>query len=103
MIALNRWFAGWETEYSPGQLEGVIRCAGFRIVRTDGAYFRPGFFYRGLRYVLRKARILSLPLYPRLPRWCDAGPRWLRARLAGTRMGLHTYAMISTLGRKESA
>jgi SAM-dependent methyltransferase len=102
LIAFNRWFAGWETEYSPGQLEGVVRGAGFRIVRTDGAYFRPGFFYRSLRYILRKGGIASLPLYPEWPLWCDAAPRWIRARLRGTRLGLHTYAMISTLGRKEA-
>jgi SAM-dependent methyltransferase len=103
LIALNRWFAGWETEYSPGQLEGMVRRAGFRVVRTDGAWFEPGFFYRGLRYVLRRSGIAQLPLYPRVPRWFDAGPRWFRSRLRGTRLGLHTYAMISTLGRKEAS
>jgi SAM-dependent methyltransferase len=102
MIALGKWFAGWETEFSPGQLERTVRRAGFRIVRTDGEYFRPGFFYRSLRYMLRKAGVAQLPLYPDLPRWCDAGPRWMRSRLRGTRLGLHTYAMISTLGRKEA-
>lgn len=102
LIAINRWFAGWETEFSPGQLESVVRRAGFRIVRTDGAYFRPGFFYRGLRYVLRKGRVAHLPLYPEWPAWWDAAPRWIRGRLSGTRLGLHTYAMISTLARKET-
>ncbi|MBD3162160.1 MAG: methyltransferase domain-containing protein [Candidatus Eisenbacteria bacterium] len=101
MIALNRWFAGWETEFAPGRLERLMRRAGFRIVRTDGDWFRPGFFYRGFRYALQKAKIARLPLYPRIPRWLDAGPAWIRRRLRGTRLGLHTYAMIGTLGRKE--
>jgi SAM-dependent methyltransferase len=100
MIAVNRWFAGWETEFSPGELEARMRAAGFEIERTDGDWFRPGFFYRGFRYVLLKARLARLPLYPRTPRWLDAGPAWVRGRLRGTRLGLHTYAMISTLGRK---
>jgi SAM-dependent methyltransferase len=102
MIALNRWFAGWETEFSPGELESRMRQAGFTVVRTDGAWFQPGFFYRSMRYLLLKARVARLPLYPRLPRWLDAGPAWVRGRLRGTRIGLHTYAMISTLGRKDA-
>ena len=102
MILLDRWFAGWETEFSPGRLEGLMRGAGFRIVRTDGDWFRPGFLYRGARYALLRSRIARLPLYPRHPRWFDAVPAWIRGRLRGTRVGLHTYAMISALGRKEA-
>lgn len=101
MILMNRWFAGWETEYSPGQLERLMRAAGFRVVRTDGTWFEPGFLYRSARYVLLRARIARLPLYPRLPRILDAIPRAIRRRLKGTRLGLHTCAMISVLGRKE--
>jgi hypothetical protein len=103
LIAANRWFAGWETEFSPSQLEGLMRRAGFRVVRTDGDWFQPGFFYRGFRYVLLRLRLARLPLYPSLPRWLDAVPSWARARLRGTRLGLHTFAMIGTLGRKEGS
>jgi SAM-dependent methyltransferase len=102
MIAMNRWFAGWETEYSPGELEARMREAGFTIVRTSGDWFRPGFFYRAFRYTLLKSRIARLPLYPRSPRWLEAGPAWFRERLRDTRLGLHTYAMISTLGRRDA-
>jgi SAM-dependent methyltransferase len=102
MIAMNRWFAGWETEYSPGELEARMREAGFTIVRTSGDWFRPGFFYRAFRYALLKSRIARLPLYPRSPRWLEAGPAWFRERLRDTRLGLHTYAMISTLGRRDA-
>jgi SAM-dependent methyltransferase len=100
LILMNRWFAGWETEFAPGKLEQLVRSAGFEIVETDGDWFRPGFFYRGLRYVLLKLGIARLPLYPQPPRWLDAIPSWIRSRLRGTRLGLHTYAMITTLGRK---
>jgi SAM-dependent methyltransferase len=100
MILLNRWFAGWETEYSPGQLEALMRRAGFQVVRTDGDWFRPGFFYRSLRYILLKLRVATLPLYPKESKWLGAVPAWIRSRLRGTRLGLHTYAMIGTLGRK---
>jgi len=101
LITLNRWFAGWETEFSPAELEAVMRRAGFTVVRTDGEWFRPGFFYRGLRYVLLRSGIAHLPLQPRLPGWMDAIPRLVRSRLRATRAGLYTYAMISTLGRRQ--
>lgn len=100
MILLNRWFAGWETEFSPGQLEASMRKNGFEIVRTSGDWFRPGFFYRGFRYVLLKTGLARLPLYPSAPKWISAIPSFLRSKLRGTRLGLHTYAMINTLGRK---
>jgi hypothetical protein len=100
MIAMNRWFAGWETEFSPAELEALMRRTGFTIVRTDGDWFRPGFFYRGIRYVLLHARIARLPLQPNVPRLLDAIPAFMRARLRESRLGLYTYAMISTLGRK---
>lgn len=103
LIAMNRWFAGWETEFSPAELEALMRRAGFTVVRTGGDWFRPGFFYRGLRYVLLRAGIASLPLHPRIPGWLDAIPAFIRSRLRATRLGLYTYAMISTLGRRESA
>lgn len=102
LIAMNRWFAGWETEFSPGQLERLLREVGFSIVETGGDWFRPGFFYRSFRYVLLKARIARLPLYPRVPRWIGAIPSWIRGRLRKTRFGLHTYAMITILGRKDA-
>ncbi|MFB3908443.1 MAG: class I SAM-dependent methyltransferase [Candidatus Eisenbacteria bacterium] len=103
LILVNRWFAGWETEYSPGQLEALMRRHGFSIVRTGGDWFRPGFFYRGLRYVLMRGRIARLPLHPRGPKLLGVPGEWIRGRLRGTRLGLHTYAMIGTLGRKNAA
>src|SRR5690606_6763310 len=36
MIALGRWFAGWETEYSPAELESLIRRARLQVVHTYG-------------------------------------------------------------------
>jgi SAM-dependent methyltransferase len=103
MIGLNRWFAGWETEYSPAELESLMRRAGFAVVATDGDWFRPGFFYRALRYVLLKGRIARLPLYPRLPGPLAAIPEWLQDRFRSTRLSRYTYAMIGTLGRKDAS
>lgn len=102
MIWLGRWFAGWETEYSPAELEGLVRRAQLRVVHTYGEWMVPGFFYRSLRYGLMRARLAKLPKYP--PEIWPFGPlgRATRAWLKARRVGLYTCAMIGTLGRKES-
>jgi SAM-dependent methyltransferase len=103
LIAFNAWFAGWETEYSPGQLARLMRAAGFDVVRIGGDWLVPGLFYRALRYALRQARIARLPLYPRgIPPFVSLARRsrrWLRSR----RVGPYTYAMVNALGRKPEA
>ncbi len=100
MIALNRWFAGWETEYSPSELEGLMRKGGVEVVHTYGEWMVPGFFYRSFRYALMRARLATLPKYP--PEIWPFGPlgRATRAWLSKRRVGLYTCAMIGTLGRK---
>lgn len=102
MIAMNRWFAGWETEYSPRELEGLIRRGGCEVVHTYGEWFVPGFFYRSFRYALMRSRLVTLPKYPPQP-W-PIGPlgRAWRNWFLRQRLGLYTCAMIGTLGRKSS-
>jgi len=100
MILLGRWFAGWETEFSPGELKGCMRQVGFEIARLGGDWMVPGFGYRSLRYALMRARIATLPKYPR-PLW-PFGPlleRW-RAWLRRRRLGPYTFAMVNVLGRR---
>jgi SAM-dependent methyltransferase len=97
MIALGKWFAGWETEYSPKELETLIRRAGLDVVHTYGEWMVPGFFYRSLRYALMRAKLVTLPKYPpEVFPWGQA----LREQLRRRRAGLYTCAMIGTLGRK---
>ncbi|MCA9727599.1 MAG: class I SAM-dependent methyltransferase [Candidatus Eisenbacteria bacterium] len=100
MILLGRWFAGWETEYSPSELESLVRRARLQVVRTYGEWMVPGFFYRSLRYGLMRARLATLPKYP--PEIWPFGPlgRKTRAWMRQRRLGLYTCAMIGTLGRK---
>jgi SAM-dependent methyltransferase len=100
LIALGRWFAGWETEFTPGGLARLMRDAGYEVVRTGGDWMIPGFWYRSLRYVLMRARIAYLAQYPRelpllgpLQRRCRD---WLRRR----RLGPYTYAMVNVLARR---
>jgi SAM-dependent methyltransferase len=100
LIAVNRWFAGWETEFSPGQLSRRMRESGFEVVRVGGDWMVPGFAYRSLRYALRRAGLARLPKYP--PEVPGLGPalRALRERLRRTRFGPCTFAMVNVLGRR---
>lgn len=100
MILLGRWFAGWETEYSPAELEKLVRAGGLDVVHTYGEWMVPGFFYRSLRYGLMRSRLLTLPKYPRLVWPLGALGRWQRAWLRRRRVGLYTCAMIGTLARR---
>ncbi len=100
LIGLNRWFAGWETEFSPGELARLMRSAGFEIRRIGGDWMVPGFWYRSLRYGLRRARVARLPLQPPEVPLVGALLRRLRARLRDTRLGPLTFAMVNALGRR---
>lgn len=100
LIGLNRWFAGWETEFSPGELAGVMRSVGFEVRRIGGDWMVPGFWYRSLRYGLRRARLARLPLQPPEVPLIGRAQRRLRDRLRGTRLGPYTFAMVNALGRR---
>jgi len=103
MIATGTWFAGWETEFTIGQLEGLLRKAGVRVVHRYGAWMVPGLFYRSLRALLLKLKISRLPLYPRpFPVVSGLLERWRRG-WDGTPAAFRTYFVIGALGRKEPA
>lgn len=99
MILLGRWFAGWETQFTVGQLERLLARSGLRVVAAYGDWMVPGFFYRSLRYGLRRLGWV-LPKYPRgVPPFAQVAG-FVRERLRGTRAAFYTYAMIGAVGRK---
>ncbi len=104
MIAMNRWFAGLGNGVLARRAGGAHARGGLHDrahVRAIGSV--PGFFYRGLPlHALEGAHRAATALPP------VAAPGSKPARLGfgsdsrDTRLGLHTYAMISTLGRKDA-
>ena len=100
LIAAGLWFAGWETQFTPGQLEARLRAAGLRIRRTYGEWMVPGLGYRVLRELLKRGLGLALPLEPAGPRWWREGWERLRAALARRRWALYTCHVIGTVGEK---
>lgn len=67
LIAADRWFAGWETEFTPAGLDRVVERAGFCAVGRFGSWMAPSLGYRVVRGGLNVCG-LRLPMYPRGPR-----------------------------------
>lgn len=63
LIALNAWFAGWETQYTEKQLSGYLRKHGVEPWSVYGRYFSPSLGYRMVREALLKIGI-RMPMRP---------------------------------------
>ena len=100
MIVANVWFAGWETQFTPGQLEARVRAAGLTVRRSYGDWMVPGLGYRVVREILKRAFRLTLPLEPAALSWWWRGTAPIRDALARTRFGLHLCHVIGTVGEK---
>jgi len=98
LMHFDKWFAGWETEFSPEQLRALVRGARFDVEAMYGCNLYPPVWYRGLRKVLL-GRGLRLPMnLPGAARLAPLGRR-LRAALP-ERVRLGTSMVIGCLGRK---
>ena len=98
MIALDKWFAGWETEYSINELEKLVAAEGFAVDARFGDWMIPGFFYRAFRYGVRMVGI-NMPRQPRfgpLGRLNDGWRDWFRTKP----LSYYTFAMIGVVARK---
>ncbi|RKZ17124.1 class I SAM-dependent methyltransferase [bacterium] len=103
LIALNRWFAGWETQFTPAQLEGWVRRGGATVERTYGDWMVPGLWYRALRKMLLTRLGWRLPMHPEpVPPLSRLGER-CRGWFGSTRLALHTMPTIGVVGRKPEA
>jgi len=80
LIFFGRWFAGWETEFSPSELEGMIQQRGMRIVGMYGHNMSPPIWYRGLRRIVLGMGI-RLPMYPRQSSLMASWKGWLRRHI----------------------
>ena len=99
LILFNRWFAGWETQFTPAGLEDRCRAAGLVVVRTYGDWMVPGLAYRVLRESLKRGLGVRLPLHPKGPAWWSDGWDALRAKLRTRRWALWTCHVIGTVAR----
>ena len=100
---MGKWFAGWETEFTIGQLTDLLTRAGVRVVRRYGAFMVPGLAYRSLRVGLLRLRLAKLPLEPPpVPVLTPLSAR-LRTAWEATPLAFYTYFVIGAVGRKGPA
>ncbi len=100
LILINRWFAGWETQFTPDQLERLCAATGMQVVRTYGDWMVPGLWYRVVREVLKRGLGVKLPLYPKGPAFWSQGWEGFRSWMRGQRWSLYTCHVIGTVARK---
>lgn len=100
LIAMNRWFAGWETEFSIRELSSLVESHGFQVVGRYGDWMVPGLFYRAARRALAGAGVARLPKYPAgIPPFAQLSEAW-RTAFRKTPASFYTFAMIGVVGRK---
>jgi SAM-dependent methyltransferase len=100
LIAADRWFAGWETEYSPGQLAALMRAAGFEVTATFGDWMVPSFAYRAARRALADAGIARLPQHPVLAPAVHRARGRVREAIRRRPAAAYTFATVGVVGRK---
>lgn len=100
LILVNRWFAGWETQFTPAQLERLCAATGLEVVRTYGDWMVPGLWYRVVREVLKRGLGVKLPLHPKGPAFWSDGWDSLRVALRRRRWALWTCHVIGTVARR---
>jgi SAM-dependent methyltransferase len=96
LIAADRWFAGWERQYTPGQLRRVVEGAGFEVMETYGDWMRPSLLYRSTRAGMARLGDLT-PAHPPWPERSKLGDAWLR-----TSPGLLTTNTVGVVARRTS-
>lgn len=100
LIVFGAWFAGWETQFTVGQLEKLLASTGLLVKRSYGDWMVPGLWYRVMREVLRRGGNIRLPLAPRGPEWWAGGWESLRRSLHRRRWALSTCHVIGTVAER---
>jgi ubiquinone/menaquinone biosynthesis C-methylase UbiE len=99
LMALDKWFAGWERSFSMTELRRIVQAQGLTTVHLYGEWMYPSFFYRALREAAKKVGVL-LPLYPRLNSSLSSLRAKMRSSLRTTVFPRYTGISIGVVGRK---
>ncbi|HEX3020425.1 MAG TPA: class I SAM-dependent methyltransferase [Chitinispirillaceae bacterium] len=99
LIAMNKWFAGWETQMTMPQLKRLMTSAGFEVTYAYGDWMRPNLMWRILREAAFKYGI-QLPKYPLQNTIYGKTKDKLLDFLADKPLAHWTQLSIGVLGRK---
>ncbi len=102
LIAVNKWFAGWETEFTIAELEALVLAEGMQLQRSYGDWMVPGLWYRAVRKIILTRTGKKLPMYPEpIAPLARLGAAWRRA-FGRTRLSLYTTPTIGVIARKQA-
>lgn len=99
LIAMGKWFAGWERSFSVGELRTLLKGLGLTPVYAYGEWMYPSFFYRAFREAMKKAG-WTLPLYPTVSKGLTRLRATVREKLLDTSLPLHTGISIGVVAKK---
>jgi SAM-dependent methyltransferase len=98
LIFFGKWFAGWETEFSTGELTRLVEQRGMRVIGIYGHNQSPPIWYRGFRRILLRLGI-RLPMYPQGP-WFVRRPWRFLTSLVPEKLYVNTSMVIGCIARK---
>lgn len=100
LIAVGKWFAGWETQFTIAELEKLVQDEGLEVTRSYGDWMVPGLWYRAVRKILLTRTGKKLPMFPEpIPPLARLGEAWRRT-FGKTRLSLYTTPTIGVIARK---
>lgn len=99
LIAFNAWFAGWETQYTVGELYRYLSGLGLEPWSCYARYFSPSLAYRILREALLRVGV-RLPMRPVFFKPLHRSRERLRRRVENTALGRATGVVIGVFARK---
>lgn len=99
LIAMDKWFAGWEKQFTMPQLKTLMSDAGFENVYAYGDWMRPNLFYRMLREFCFKLGI-ELPKYPLHGTAYEKLKDKILDSLQSSSIAHYTQLSIGVIGRK---
>ncbi len=99
LIAMDKWFAGWEKQFTMGQLKKLMVDAGFKCEYAYGDWMRPNLFYRMLREFGFKLGV-ELPKYPLNGTAYQKAKDSLLDAIASVPVMHYTQLSIGVIGRK---
>jgi SAM-dependent methyltransferase len=98
-IRVDRWFAGWETDYTIRQLEDLVAAAGYEVVDSYADTMVPSLGYRLAREAGKRAGV-RLPLRPPTPEAVRRVRERARSRLLATRVARYLAHTIGVVARR---
>ena len=98
-LRVDRWFAGWETDYTMEELEAIVRAAGFEVLDGYADTMVPSLPYRLVREAGKRVG-MHLPLRPPAPAALRRARAHVRERFLETAAARRFAHTIGVVGRR---